>query len=879
MAVPEAQSLEEYLAAVDQRLTEQAIKARVPEHNMVSALCNPSTSNTCTYTAQDVHQDTSAACDAFMLDCLSREWDAEKVALATGLGRPLGAFTTPSPMMGAHTPSFSSTGALQQQQQQQGATTPAGRTAPVTGPAAMPALSPLPGGVTTMSVSGASGRLEAYAAAMPRLVDAHLKGTSTADAADAFRAALTQAPGAADGTVPGGGATLTELWRAVSCVLRGAAGHGGGAPGMLLGARHYLETGHVAFMRTVVDCDPVRAALGGAASNIALLHAFLRVKLRDVGPLDFDVVSATGAGVGAGGMPASPTPQSTGGAVVDTAWQGAFYAARSGMHSEAVSSAARGRSGGDLATLLATWAGAAASGGAAAMSPLTPAAAAAAAEEADRCLREPPGRPGRAHRAALAAMLAGDGVLADAVQSTFPELFPTIEDFLWFKLATVRSAESTSNVSLGGGMASPDGGSPFLSTPGGAGASTNGGAAASGPGSYTLADLQNYLARFPASHYAKNGKEPLLGAAVLVLSLRLAGAVTFLTSDPLAEGYAVDGAHLAACLALAGQAALSGAGVETRGDVASAVGGVLLALGRQLCGPAPGRAADYLALAAAPLATGARASGVRGARAEEDAVLAALMREVLRHKGAPAALLDVVPQPAGTARSAAANAFVLARLVPDEAARARLVATAAGECEAAGLLDQALDLHLRCGAYDAALGLVNRQLGDALAALDGDAAPRVAALRAKGAPFAQQAVQQRGDTSQVTAFNQLCAVDDVMQLVRANRQGDIVAAVRNRPELSFIPLEPARADRCAAQLEALHPAVLARLPDVLLAVARAVAAPGGAASAALAPGAPPANAERARRDAQAALAAFTVSSRFRIPPYVYAELARLAPVA
>ena len=804
-----------------------------------------------------------------MLDCMAREWDAEKAALATGLGRPLGAFSTHSPLMATHP---GGQGAQVGVAQPSGAFSPFFQggvvsSAPATPghagsgpgrgtPQGTPVGGAVPGTTQPGNVvlsSGTSGRLDAYAGVMSRLTDARLRGTPC-DAADAFQAALARVPGGADGST---GASLGEMWRAVASVLRGASAHG--APGMVCGARQYLEAGHVAFMRAVVARDPVRAALGGSATQLALLHAFLRVKLRDLGPLDFD--SGTGGA----------TPASAGGAVVDTAWQCAFYAARSGMTSEALNSAARGRSGGDLAVLLSTWATGSSAGGATALAPLSQANAAAAAEEADRCLREPPGRPGRAHRAALAAMLSGDGVLADAVQSTFPEVFPTIEDFLWFKLATVRSAGRQPNGAGTGGVGGGDY-LPFV-TPGGPAGGGNG-EAGSGPGSYSLADLQSYLARFPASHYAKNGKEPLLAATVLVLSLRLGAAVTFLTSDPLAEGFAVEGAHVAASIAAAGPNAMAGAGIETGGEVANAVGGVLLALGRQLAGGSPVYAADYLALAAAPLAAAARASGVRGARAEEDSVLGALLREVLRHSGSPSALLDVHP-PGSSAPP------VLARLLPDEAARARLVMGAAGECEAGGLIAQALELYMRLGAHDAALGLITRQLGDAMASLDADAASRIASLRAQGAPLAQQAAAHTGggDTSTVAAFNQLCALADVLAMARAGRHGEVLAAVRTVPELSFLPLDPARSDRCASQLDTLHPAVLARLPDVLLAVARAVAAPGGAAGAALAPGAPPAVAERARRDAQAALAAFTVSSRFRIPPYVFAELARLAPVA
>lgn len=37
---------------------------------------------------------------------------------------------------------------------------------------------------------------------------------------------------------------------------------------------------------------------------------------------------------------------------------------------------------------------------------------------------------------------------------------------------------------------------------------------------YTLADLQSYLGQYPAAHYSHGGREPLLYAVVLLLSLQ-----------------------------------------------------------------------------------------------------------------------------------------------------------------------------------------------------------------------------------------------------------------------------------------------------------------------------------------------------------------------
>lgn len=65
---------------------------------------------------------------------------------------------------------------------------------------------------------------------------------------------------------------------------------------------------------------------------------------------------------------------------------------------------------------------------------------------------------------------------------------------------------------------------------------------------YTLADLQSYLGQFPATHYSHGGREPLLYATVLLLSLQFRAAVAFLAQHPSARDYRVDAPHLAIAL-------------------------------------------------------------------------------------------------------------------------------------------------------------------------------------------------------------------------------------------------------------------------------------------------------------------------------------------
>jgi hypothetical protein len=68
-------------------------------------------------------------------------------------------------------------------------------------------------------------------------------------------------------------------------------------------------------------------------------------------------------------------------------------------------------------------------------------------------------------------------------------------------------------------------------------------------GAYALTDLQAYLQQFPASHYSAGGREPLLYATVLLLSLQFRAAVAFLARDGSARDFRADAVHLALALA------------------------------------------------------------------------------------------------------------------------------------------------------------------------------------------------------------------------------------------------------------------------------------------------------------------------------------------
>jgi hypothetical protein len=847
---PEAESVEEYLERVQADITKAAIEARAhtTQHNTLPrththpkapsphphtrhalththrAAHTPATSPHAPLAHQEVHRDTAADFESFMLDSLEREWDAEKASLAAGLG-PISAFGGAAAALAAATPG-------------------AGAAARAAAGAASPFV-PGRGGVGGAAAAAAAERDATYFEVVKAINDARLGAGPALDAAARFGAAAAAAAGGG-GAAGAGGATLPELWRSLSCVLSR-----GGAEGCLVeGALRHLADGHKRYMEATVARDPSAAALGGTAAPLALVHAFLRAKLRGAGPLDFD------------GAPPG------GGAVVDTAWQVAYYCARSGFMDEAAAAAqaaatSRGLGRNIAAAMLVVASTARAGGAGGAGGPSGAAAAEAyarASEDAEAALREAPPAAGRAFRLALGAALCGDARAGDAAHAACPELFGTIEDFLWHKLTLVRSgaAAVAASAALPGTPATP--GAP---------------ASASALVPYMLSDLQAYLARFEPAHYAKGGREPLLAATVLVLSLRFAAALSFLAEDPLAEGYALDGVHVAAALTAAG--ALRGAGGERGADVAGAAARLLASYGRQCAAPAPARAAEYFALAAEAAACAARAAAPQrgpgaaaaaaaapGTAADATAVLEALLRELLRHPGAAAPLLG----------ASGVDGGALARFVPDGSRRRDLVSVAAGECRAAALTEQAMELHTRAGEPGAALELLNGKLADALtaaavapsAAAADAAAAACAALLARGADLAAAAAA-RGERAQTAAFAALRVVEALLRDARAGRHAQVLSRWRDSPELRFVPIDMLRAPRAAAELDELHPGVAARLPDVLLACAAALAAPGAA------------RVLGSDADVNAAKAALTTlagAARFHIPPHVYGQLARLA---
>ncbi|KAA8518129.1 hypothetical protein F0562_015603 [Nyssa sinensis] len=184
---------------------------------------------------------------------------------------------------------------------------------------------------------------------------------------------------------------------------------------LVIGARRHLEWGHEKYIIETIQSHPAQAALGGVVGNLQRIHAFLRIRLRDYGVLDFD----------AGDARRQPP--------VDTTWQQIYFCLRTGYYDEARNVASSSRVSHQFAPQLTEWI---TTGGM-----VSAETAAAASEECEKMLRMGD-RVGRAtydkKRLLLYAIISGCRRQIDRLLRELPTLFSTIEDFLWFKLSAVR---------------------------------------------------------------------------------------------------------------------------------------------------------------------------------------------------------------------------------------------------------------------------------------------------------------------------------------------------------------------------------------------------------------------------------------------------------
>ncbi|GJN31466.1 hypothetical protein PR202_gb19866 [Eleusine coracana subsp. coracana] len=198
-----------------------------------------------------------------------------------------------------------------------------------------------------------------YAAVVRDLNDARGRSVSFGTAT-AFRAAYESLSVDAIGTKS---VTMQKVWHLIQALVgEGLAPQNASRKmSLVIGARRHLEWGHEKFILETINSHPALAALGGSVGNLQKIRAFLRVRLRDQGVLDFDATD----------LRRQPP--------VDTTWQQIYFCLRTGYFDEARQVAQSSRAAYNFAPLLAEWIS---TNGA-----VSPETALASSEECDKMLR------------------------------------------------------------------------------------------------------------------------------------------------------------------------------------------------------------------------------------------------------------------------------------------------------------------------------------------------------------------------------------------------------------------------------------------------------------------------------------------------------------
>ncbi|CAI9765651.1 unnamed protein product [Fraxinus pennsylvanica] len=538
---------------------------------------------------------------------------------------------------------------------------------------------------------------------------------------------------------------------------------------LVMGARRHLEWGHEKYLMDTIQGHHAQAALGGAVGNLQRIRAFLRIRLRDYGVLDFD----------AGDARRQPP--------VDTTWQQIYFCLRTGYHSDAREVSRTSRVSLQFAPLLNEWI---TTGGMVSVE-----TAAAASEECDKMLRMGD-RVGRASydkkKLLLYAIISGSRRHIDRILRELPTIFNTIEDFLWFKLSAIRDCSSGSSSSL----VLNDGISP-----------------------YSLDDLQAYLNKFEPSYYTKNGKDPLVYPYILLLSIQLLPAVLYLSKDMGGEAYNIDGVHMAIVFADHGILSEGSGSGQKLGvmDASAEASSIIRQYGTvYLRSDDLSMALEYYVQAAAAVGGGQLSWMGRGSvdqQRQRILMLKQLFAELLLHDGG----IDLLLGPRG------AGEGHLGRFLTDWNTRQQFLLEAARHCQDVGLYDKSIEIQKRIGAFSAALDTINKCLAEAICSLSRgrlDGESRITGLIHSGNEiletfkyYPEISPQERANVmEQQIVLRQLEAILSIHKLANTGNQLD---ALREVAKLPFLPLDPRAPDVSTDILNNLSPNVQACVPDLL----------------------------------------------------------------
>ncbi|KAI3935522.1 hypothetical protein MKW92_008632 [Papaver armeniacum] len=541
---------------------------------------------------------------------------------------------------------------------------------------------------------------------------------------------------------------------------------------LVIGARRHLERGHEKYILDTIQSHPAQAALGGVVGNLQKIRAFLRVRLREYGVLDFDASDAR-----------RQPP-------VDTTWQQIYFCLRTGYYDEARNVALSSRVSHQFAAQLAEWIS---TGGM-----VSQETAAAATEECEKMLRmgDRIGRPAYDKKKLLLyAIISGSRKQIDWLLRDLPTIFNTIEDFLWFKLSAVRDRP-------GGGAASS---SAILNE---------------GMVPYSLDDLQVYLNKFEPSYYTKNGKDPLVYPYVLLLSIQFLPAVLYLSKETGDGGFNIDAVHIS--IVLADHGVLSdGAGTGPKlglMDAFAEAASMIRQYGSAyLHSDNLSAALEYYAQAASAMGGGELSwtgGGNSNQQRQRQLMLKQLLTELLLRDGGISLLLG--------ARGAGEEGQ-LRRFLNDRTAQQQFLLEAARQCQEAGLYDKSVEIQKRIGAYSVALETINKCLSESICALsrgrfDGDS--QTSGLIQKANEILE-AYKYSHESSlhdrehileQQTVLRQLEAILFIHKLAKSGQYAD---ALRELMKLSFLPLDPRSQDISVDVFPKLASHVQACVPDLL----------------------------------------------------------------
>ncbi|GIL76174.1 hypothetical protein Vretimale_5759 [Volvox reticuliferus] len=724
---------------------------------------------------QEAQQESMAAFDAFMDQCITRDWNANKQRLFS-LIAPSGLPGGPQPLIGR---SAAGNGG-------QGFAT------------AGPRLSPKEAAYVEIAkdMAVAAGSRSGAQAGM--------------DFVKRFKEACEkydEKPLAQD--LP-----ISTIWGLVVRVLNEArrrnvtpASPGRYVDALVAGARKHLEEEFQHHVRTTITRHKMQAERGADPDPLREVQAFIQVKFRDRGPLDF----------------AAPNG-------MDTSWVQLFYCLRAGYDRAAARVSERC---GDL-LLLPTGSRASGMGMGANLRQmvdewlrnncrLSERHAASLSREVERLLRDKNGLRSslRApYQALVCALLVGDVRAVDALSAGLqsaglPAILSTIDDYMWARLALVGG---------GSGVAAGVGGSATLPQPG------------LPVPIYTIAELQTDINRFPPQYYSKQNREPLAYVMVLLVSLQWATAVRFLWRDDTTKPYRLDAVHMGLALFAEGAlAALSGAGTGAAGAAgpeAMDMASLALQYSRKFVTAGDAATALYYRWLAAI------------ARGGTLAIKGAMLRELLVGERDFGTLL-------GGGGAGARGA--LHALVADTEERRQLFESVAQECQMSAQPEEAVELFLAADRPVQALIIINNEMSAAIMAAVNEAPMELGALsgnttssmgrmeriarsgraaveRVTGEryrePLPSSSAVIAGDPAarrEVEAFHQLGVIREILMAAKGGRYDQVLQRL---PELPFIPTERSRLAECVRITTQLHPAIAERLQDVVAAVADAIAARG-----------------------------------------------------